>query len=122
MMKKVLVAEDDQFLADSYQTRLGRENLQVIMAHDGKEAVALTKSESPQLIILDLIMPIMDGVEALNLLKTDPQTQHIPIIIATNNDSQSVVKQCKDAGAAEVFIKSNITIDKLVSICQKYLN
>lgn len=87
-MAKILLVEDDALILDLIAYRLQNHHFDVVAASDGKEGVLLAKSENPDLILMDMRMPIMDGWEATEQIKTWPQTATIPIIALT---AQSVI-------------------------------
>lgn len=116
--KKILVVEDDEFLFDAYRLKLEKENFEVAIAHDGEEALKQADLFKPDLIILDIVMPKMDGIETLKRLKKNPRTSSIPIIIASNVDQAEKVNECKQLGAVDYFVKSNITINSLAEKCR----
>ncbi len=82
-MAKLLLVEDNEMNRDMLSRRLRRRGYEVIMAFDGLEAITLTQSEAPDLILMDLSLPLMDGWEATRRLKAAPQTQSIPILALT---------------------------------------
>jgi len=82
-MAKLLLVEDNEMNRDMLSRRLRRRGHEVIMAFDGLEAITLTQSEAPDLILMDLSLPLMDGWEATRRLKAAPQTQSIPILALT---------------------------------------
>ena len=79
-MTKVLVVDDDEMNRDMLSRRLVRKGFEVLIAVNGKEAVDLTRSDVPDIVLMDLSMPVMDGYEATGILKTDEATKGIPII------------------------------------------
>jgi sigma-B regulation protein RsbU (phosphoserine phosphatase) len=90
---KILIVDDEPFNVDYLQQELEDSNRVLISAGNGQEALEKVVSESPDLILLDIMMPVMDGFEVLSRLKADPDTHDIPvIIISANNDLRSVVK------------------------------
>ncbi len=82
-MAKLLLVEDNEMNRDMLSRRLRRRGHEVIMAFDGREAITLAQSEVPDLILMDLSLPLMDGWEATRRLKAAPQTQSIPILALT---------------------------------------
>jgi two-component system, OmpR family, response regulator VicR len=120
-MKKILIAEDDSFLCDSYQDILTQHNIEVVIAHDGLEATRLAFSAKPDLIVLDLVMPKKNGMDVLKELKKNIATNGIPVIIASNIDQKEVMNQTRELGAQDFYIKSNISLDDFYQICAKYL-
>jgi CheY-like chemotaxis protein len=112
--RRVLLAEDDRFLRKAAETALKRQGFTVLPAVDGEEALRTARAEAPHLILLDLIMPKMQGFEVLRALKADPATAAIPVIILSNLGQDSDVKQAMEAGAAGYFVKANLSLQALV--------
>ena len=83
-MKKILVAEDDKFLDNAYRVKLTKAGFEVKIVRDGKEALEVLKTFLPDIIILDLVMPIKDGFATLEELKQDPRLKNIPVMVASN--------------------------------------
>ena len=84
MAKKILVIEDDAFLGKIIKRKLLKENYAVVEALDGEEGLNVAKEEKPDIILLDLVLPEMDGFEVLAKLKADPQMSKIPVLILSN--------------------------------------
>lgn len=113
-VRRVLLAEDDRFLRKAAETALKRHGFTVVAAVDGEEALRLARAEPPDLVLLDLIMPKMQGFEVLRALKADPATAPIPVVILSNLGQDGDVKQAMDAGAAGYFVKANLSLQDLV--------
>ncbi len=111
-MKKILIVEDDSDFQDIYQLYLQGESFQVLTALNGKEALALLEKETPDLIILDLIMPVMDGEEFYACLRAQEKWRRIPVIIASVNEK---IPQCMtDLGGIAGSLKKPFEIDTLI--------
>ncbi len=82
-LSNILVVDDETYIVELVKFNLEKEGFQVIVAHDGLKALAMVKSDSPDLIILDIMLPKMDGLEVCQLLKKDPNYSSIPIIMLT---------------------------------------
>ena len=82
-MAKILLVEDNEMNRDMLSRRLTRRGFDVVMAVDGVQGVAMAKSEGPDLILMDMSLPVMNGWDATRALKTDPETQQIPVIALT---------------------------------------
>ena len=122
MTKKVLIFEDDAFLLDAYKLKLSADPAwQVVTFPDGEDALAKVKTEKPDIIILDILMPKTSGIDVLKELKGDDATKAIPVIIASNIDQDATVKQAIAMGAQDYFIKSEATITDLLEKCKKVL-
>ena len=119
--KTVLVAEDDLLYASVYQNKLAKEGINVVVVGNGDAAVKKSLELKPDLILLDLIMPIMDGFAALEKIKTDPATKKIKVVVMSNLGQDSDIKKAKELGAEEYFIKANISIQELVDKVKSYL-
>lgn len=112
--RRILLAEDDRFLRKAAETALKRRGFTVIPAVDGEEALRLARAEAPDLVLLDMIMPKMQGFEVLRSLKGDPATAAIPVLILSNLGQDSDVQQALEAGAAGYFVKANLSLQDLV--------
>lgn len=111
---RVLLAEDDRFLRKAAETALKRQGFTVLPAVDGEEALRMARAETPDIVLLDLIMPKLQGFEVLRALKADPATASIPVIILSNLGQESDVKQAMEAGAVGYFVKVNLSLQDLV--------
>jgi DNA-binding response OmpR family regulator len=112
--RRILLAEDDRFLRKAAETALKRQGFTVLPAVDGEEALRVARAETPDVVLLDLIMPKLQGFEVLRALKADAATARIPVIILSNLGQESDVKQAMDAGAAGYFVKANLSLQDLV--------
>jgi CheY-like chemotaxis protein len=117
---RVLVAEDSRFLQNAYAYCLRREGFEAIIAHDGEEAVALAASERPDIIVLDLLMPRMGGMDALKLLKCDPATSGIPVIVLSGL-SQGNEPRLISEGAVIYLEKSSVGPERLADSVRSVL-
>src|SRR5690349_11438113 len=99
--RRVLLAEDDRFLRKAAGAMLRRQGFTVLTAEDGEEALRVARAETPDLILLDLIMPKMQGFEVLKALKRDPQTSPIPVVILSNLGQESVSQAARQMGALD---------------------
>jgi DNA-binding response OmpR family regulator len=112
--RRILLAEDDRFLRKAAETALKRRGFAVLAAVDGEEALRMARTEAPDLILLDLIMPKLQGFEVLRALKADAATAATPVIILSNLGQDSDVKQAMEAGAVGYFVKANLSLQDLV--------
>ena len=111
--KKVLLAEDDRFLRRACETALTRRGITVIAAEDGERALALIRSEHPDLILLDLLMPKKTGIEVLRAIKADPATKDIPVLILSNSSRELGMLNAQDLGVVDYLIKANLSLQEL---------
>ncbi len=121
-MSKILIVEDEKLLSDSLVSRLVKEDFEVITASDGKEGLSKTKSEKPDLILLDLIMPIMDGATMLKLLRQDEATKDTPVIALTNLADENKMEEVMQSGGTDYLIKSDYSLEDLVKKIKERLN
>ena len=104
-MSKILIVEDNEMNRDMLSRRLERKGYDVVMAEDGKKGVDMSKSENPDLILMDLSLPIMDGWEATSTIKRNEETKRIPIIVLTAHAMAGDREKALDAGADEYDTK-----------------
>ena len=103
--KKILIADDQLYMIRLLEMTLKKGGYEVVSCRDGKEALAVAASELPQLIVLDLIMPGLDGLGALRLLKENPTTAKIPVIVLSTKGHTLTRAETEQAGAAQFFTK-----------------
>lgn len=112
--KKILLADDDPLIIRMYQYKLSHDGFDIVLAFNGEEAVMRAKKERPDLILLDLMMPKMNGVEALKFLKKDVDTKNIPVIILTNlGDDSRYIELTEKIGAKDYLVKANTSLREL---------
>ena|SRR3989338_756988 len=107
--KTVLVVEDDDFIRDLFVTKLSSLAYNVETAKDGQEALAKIKTLKPSLVLLDLVLPKMDGFEVLGLVRDDPALISIPIVVLSNLGEPKDIAKAKGLGARDYIIKANYT-------------
>jgi CheY-like chemotaxis protein len=112
--RRVLLAEDDRFLRRAAESRLRQNGFTVLPAVDGEEALKVARAERPDLILLDLIMPKLQGFEVLKALKQDPATAPIPVIVLSNLGQDQDLKRAMELGAIAYFIKAHLSLQDLV--------
>jgi len=113
-MTKILIIEDDKFLRELIAQKLYKENFEVAEAVDGEEGVKKIKSEKPDLILLDLILPGIDGFEVLSQMKEDPALTSIPVIILSNLGQKEDVEKGLKLGAVDYLIKAHFTPGEII--------
>ncbi|MBT5782353.1 MAG: response regulator [Candidatus Marinimicrobia bacterium] len=104
-MTKILIVEDNEMNRDMLSRRLERKGFSIVMAEDGKKGVDMSLSETPDLILMDLSLPIMDGWEATSTIKANPETKNIPIIVLTAHAMAGDREKALEAGADEYDTK-----------------
>ncbi len=116
--KRVLVVDDERHIVRLVQVNLERQGYEVLTAYDGVECLEKAKSQQPDLIILDVMMPRMDGFEALQRLKTDPETSHIPVIMLTARAQDRDVLQGYQYGA-DLYLTKPFSPMELLSLVRR---
>jgi CheY-like chemotaxis protein len=111
----ILLAEDDRILRKAGEATLKKRGYAVIAAVDGEDALAKARAHKPDLILLDVIMPKMQGFEVLANLKSDVGTREIPVIMLSNLQDESDVRKATDGGAVDYLVKSNVPLDVLAA-------
>jgi DNA-binding response OmpR family regulator len=120
--KKVLLVEDDPFIRDIYQVKFSQEGFEVSMAENGAEALKKMKQSVPDIILLDIIMPYMDGMETLKNIKDNEEWKKIPVIMLTNISEKEKITKSEDYGINEYLIKSHFTPSEVVQKVKTLLN
>jgi DNA-binding response OmpR family regulator len=118
-MAKVLVVEDDRFLVSAYRAKLEKSGYEVQIASDGDEALAVLKTFTPDIILLDLVMPRRDGFSTLEEMKKNADWAKIPVIVTSNLGQKEDIDKALGLGANDYIIKSDLSIEELVSKVQK---
>lgn len=118
---KVLIVEDDEAILKLYNTKLTHCGFDVLVARDGKEGVEKAKSMVPDIILLDVMMPIMNGFEALKALKKDKETASIPVVILSNYGELPNVTEGFNMGADDYLIKAEHTPEEILETVKDVL-
>jgi len=113
-MSKILVIEDDKFLRELIAKKLVKENFTVSEAVDGESGMKKISEEKPDLVLLDLILPGIDGFEVLSRAKLDSFLKDIPIIVLSNLGQKEDIERCMSLGAADYLVKAHFTPAEIV--------
>jgi len=114
MAKTILVVEDDKFLRELIVRKLKEENFNIIEAIDGEEGIKKIKEEKPSLVLLDLILPGIDGFEVLSKMEEDMSLSQIPVIILSNLGQKDDVERGLKLGAVDYLIKAHFTPGEII--------
>jgi len=120
-MAKVLIVEDDPLMNRLYQKAFHFEGYEVSTAYNGEEGLKKTKEEKPTLVLLDIMMPKMNGLEYLDELKKHPEVKNTPVIVLTNLADEKDAELALTKGAVRYIIKSNLDPKKIVDIVKQIL-
>lgn len=120
-MNTILLVEDDPSLIDIYSITFSHENFKIEVARNGEECVQKTKNIMPDLILLDIMMPEMNGLQALEILKSDSTTKNIPVIVLSNIAESTYETRALELGAQQYLIKSQYLPMDIVNIVKTAL-
>lgn len=121
MQKTILVVEDDKFLRELITRKLSEEGYTTLEAIDGEEGFKKIKEEKPDLVLLDLILPGMDGFEVLAGIKQNPQSSSTPVIIFSNLGQTEDVEKGMKLGATDYMVKAHFTPVEIIEKVRKVL-
>lgn len=114
MEKKILIIEDDEFFRELIAKKLKSSGFGVFEAIDGQKGIEKAKEIKPDLVLLDLLLPNVDGFEVLTTLKQNTETLSIPVIILSNLDSKEDIEKGLKSGASDFMIKSQFDLDEVI--------
>ncbi len=114
MKQKVLLVDDTAFYLNAYRMKLMGEGYLVKTAQNGVEALKEIKTDTPDIIMLDLMMPVMDGFKVLQIVKADPKLKKIPVIVFSAKGNMEEVSKAIEAGASDFLVKATTTPNKVV--------
>ena len=120
--KIIMIVEDDSFVMDIYNTKFGQSGFEVIGALNGIEALKKMEEKKPDLILLDIVMPQMDGYEFLKVMKSKENFKNIPVILLTNLIQKEEIEKGLDLGAQDYLIKSHFTPSEVLAKVEKILS
>lgn len=115
MAKKLLFIEDEAAIHKTLSSVLQKEGYETVSALDGEDGLQRAQATQPDLILLDLILPKMNGFEVLKALKADEKTKEIPVIILTNLEQMENVQKAIDLGATTYLVKANYSLEEVVN-------
>jgi DNA-binding response OmpR family regulator len=119
---KILVVEDETFLVKIYAVKLKKEGYDVSIANDGEQAVKMASEVQPDLILLDLILPKMNGFEALERMRANPVNKSTPVIVLSNLGQEEDIKRAEALGADDYLVKANFSIQDIVAKIRETLS
>jgi len=119
--KKIILVEDDKFLSEMYVVKLTESGFEVDVAADGEEGLNKIKEQKPDLVLLDIVLPKMDGFEVLRNIKNEPGLKNISVIALTNLGQKEEVEKGLKLGADDYIIKAHFTPTEVVAKAKKVL-
>ncbi len=115
MPKKILLIEDDPFLSEIYVIKFKEAGFEISLAQDGSLGLQRIKDEIPDLVLLDIVMPNVDGLEVLRTMKNDASIRNIPVVILSNLGEQEDIKRGLELGAEFYIVKAHYTPTEVVA-------
>ena len=111
--KSILLVEDDRFLRRACEAGLRRRGFSVLTAADGEEALRMIQAERPALVLLDLLLPKMTGVEVLRSVRREARTRDVPVLVLSNSSNERDVQEVTTLGIAGYLVKANLSLQEL---------
>jgi CheY-like chemotaxis protein len=118
----VMVVEDADLIRETLTRLLNREGFQTLAAHDGREALDLLRTSMPDVILLDVNMPDMDGLEMLEHLHTTPAWQALPVVMLTSRGDTHTIRRAMQLGAKEFLVKATFSLNEMLDSVKRYAN
>lgn len=120
--KKIIIIEDDDIVLKALNIKLLKAGYEVLSAADGEIGLEMIRQENPDLVLLDILMPQMNGFQVLTGLKNDPHTKNIPVVILSNLNQEDDIKKGMKLGALDYFVKSTTSLDEILKKIKKVLS
>ena len=113
-MKKILIVEDELSMQRALKNKLEQEGYKVATANDGQQALDAIRASSPDLVLLDLIMPKLDGISVLREMKKDDALRNVPVVILTNLSTGDKVAEAMQLGTFDFLVKANYSLEDVL--------
>lgn len=120
-MPSILIIEDDPLISRMYQSVFNFEKFDVTVARDGEEGLAALQEHVPTIILLDVMMPKMTGIDVLKAIKANPDTASVPVIVLTNLSGQQDAEMALTLGAVKFIVKSNYKPKEVVDLVNEII-
>jgi len=120
-VKKILIVEDDRVVASAYKKKFTQDGFQVEWAEDGLEGIKMVSSVKPDIVLLDLLMPKLDGIEVLKYIRGHPDLKLVPVVVFSNSYMTNLVERAWNAGADQCLMKASTTPAQLSEVVAKAL-
>jgi CheY-like chemotaxis protein len=121
-MKKILIVEDDQIVANQFRSKFLVEGFEVETAADGLAGLGMVRTFRPDVIILDLVLPKMTGLELLKKIRSEPDFQHLPVVVFSSTYLSSMIQEAWKAGATKCLAKANCSAKELIEVVRSALS
>ena len=119
---KILMVEDDVSLAEMYQKKFTNDGYEVVLAYDGLEGLKKSTEVKPDLVLLDIMLPKLDGLALFKKMRGNPATFNTPVILLTNFGQEDLVFECFKLGAVDYLVKSDVTPQQVVKKVEGFLS
>lgn len=119
--KLVLIIEDEEKLAWLLRDKLAAEGFDAQVAVDGKEAIDFCEKQNPDLILLDLLLPKIGGIDVLKHIRQSENLKDVPVLIVTNLTDDNIMKESRKLGVVDYLVKSNVKLSGIIDIVKNYL-
>ncbi len=119
--KRILVVEDDPALRRACQVALSKQGFSVQVAVDGQQALDILASDVPDVILLDLLMPRVSGLDVLRRVRSAPATKDVPVVVLSNSSRPDHKKETEELGISGYFVKANLSLAELVGMVSRLL-
>src|SRR3989344_2186722 len=120
-MKKVLIVEDEQLIGDLLQKKLRQEGYYASVAIDGEAALKQIREEKPDIVLLDIVLPRLNGFEVLSELKKDEELRQIPVIIISNSGQPDEIEKAKELGVRDWLLKTAVDPREVLEKVQRQI-
>lgn len=117
--KYILIVEDDDFILDVYEKKLALEGYSIAIARNGNEAMELIRKRRPDLLLLDIMLPLKDGFQVLKEIREDEELTDIRVIVMSNLSQNKDMARAKELGVTDYIVKSNISLPDMVERVRK---
>lgn len=118
---KLLLVEDDVTLVKMYERKFISDGYDVVIAYDGEEGLKKASKEKPDLVLLDIMLPKLDGLAMFKKMRSQPETFSTPVILLTNFGQEDAVFECFKLGAVDYLVKSDVTPQQVVAKVENFL-
>jgi CheY-like chemotaxis protein len=120
-MKRIVIIEDNRVIANVYRAALSKEGFSVQMAHDGQSALALLAGGPPDLVMLDLMLPAISGLDVLRQMRANPDLSNVPVIVMSNSFTPARMDEVWQAGVTAVLTKASSSPREIVRVVREAL-
>lgn len=114
MAKKILLVEDEELVIRILEKKLSEEGYEVLLARNGKEGLEVMRKEKPDLVLMDIVMPKMNGLETMEAMNNDPELKEFPVIVISNSGEPVEIERVKELGAKDWLIKTEFDPQEII--------